>query len=114
MTVKEAIRQARELRPNALEDSTLVGWVYELEGKLAETRHAPPPVKRWPQDQVLSMPPPVDGVYVAYLCAMIDYAIQEPEQYANDMVVFNEKYDEAAAWWRRRHWPGPQDSFRTM
>lgn len=103
MRLKEVIRRADELRPNTLSEARKAAWIYELEGRLAETRQAPPPAKTWPADSLLAFPPPYDLVYESYLCAMIDLANEETELYANDMTVFNQKYAEAIAWWRRGH-----------
>ncbi len=114
MTMKEAIRRADELRPNAFPEERKAAWLYELEGRLAETRHAPPPARTWPKDSVLSTPPPDDVIYELYLCAMIDWANQETGLYANDMAVFNAAWYEATARWRREHCPGRRQAWRVM
>lgn len=107
MRVKEAIKRADQLRPNTLGEERKADWIYELEGRLAHTRRAPQPVRVWPADSALTMPPPYDTVYERYLCAMIDLANQETDLYANDMALFEETYSAAIAWWRREHPPGP-------
>lgn len=105
MRIKEAIRRADELRPNAIGEERKAGWVLELEGRLAKVRRAPPPARRWPADTALTMPPPYDQVYERYLCAMIDLSNQETALYENDRAVFEETYSAAVAWWRREHCP---------
>lgn len=105
MRVKEAIRRADELRPNTIAEERKAGWVYELEGRLAQVRGAPAPARVWPADSALAMPPPFDTVYERYLCAMIDLASEDTDLYANDMAVFEATFREAAAWWRREHLP---------
>ena len=107
MRLFKAIERANALRPNTIEDEQKAAWIYELEGKLAEFRNAPPPVQAWPADQTLALPPPVDNIYELYLCAMIDYANEETELYQNDSTVFNRAYAEAISYWRRKHRPGP-------
>lgn len=114
MRLKEAIKRADALRPNIISEEQKAAWIYELEGKLAEMRCAPPPVKSWPNDAALSMPPPCDNVYELYLCAMIDFANQETALYANDMAVFNAAMSEARAWWRRHHRPRPGGNWKVM
>lgn len=114
MRVKEAIKRADELRPNAISEARKAEWVYELEGRLAQVRRAPPPVRHWPSDGPLAMPPPYDQVYERYLCAMIDLSNQETALYANDMALFEETYCAAAAWWRRTHRPKRGGNWRTM
>ena len=112
MRLKEAIRRADELRPNTLDEARKAAWVYELEGQLAETRRAPPPARTWPADMALAMPPPYDTVYELYLCAMIDFANEETDLYADDMALFNQRYAEAIAFWRRTHRLPPSGGFQ--
>lgn len=114
MRVKEAIKRADALRPNTISEERKAGWVYELEGRLSETRHAPPPARVWPADSALSMPPPYDMVYERYLCAMIDLANEDTDLYANDQAMFESTYKDAIAWWRRTHWPGPARNWEVM
>lgn len=118
MRVKEAIKRADALRPNAIAEERKADWVYELEGRLAETRHAPPlgvvppPARAWPADSALAMPPPYDMIYERYLCAMIDLANEDTDLYSNDMAMFESTYKDAIAWWRRTHRPGPAMGWR--
>lgn len=114
MKVKEAIKRADELRPNAIGEERKADWVYELEGRLSQTRHTPPPARVWPADSALAMPPPYDTVYERYLCAMIDLANEDTDLYGNDMAVFESTYAAAVAWWRRSHPPGPTGDWRVM
>lgn len=114
MRLKDAIKRADALRPNTIAEERKAGWVYELEGRLAQTRHAPPLAVVWPADSALAMPPPYDQVYERYLCAMIDLANEDTDLYANDMAVFESTYAAAVAWWRRTHEPGPAGKWRVM
>lgn len=114
MRVKQSIQRADALRPNTISESLKADWVYELEGRLAEVRHSPPPVRAWPRDSVLAMPPPYDQVYERYLCTMIDLANEDTDLYANDRALFEATYADAAAWWRRTHRPGPGGRWEVM
>ena len=107
MRLKEAVKRADELRPNAIGEERKAAWILELEGRLAQVRRAPPPARTWPADAALAMPPPYDQVYERYLCAMIDLSNQETALYANDLALFEETYGAAVAWWRRTHSPAP-------
>lgn len=107
MRIKEAIKRSDALRPNTISEDRKADWVYELEGRLSETRRAPPPARIWPVDSTLAMPPPYDQVYERYLCAMIDLANEDTDLYANDMALFESTYAAAIAWWRRTHSPAP-------
>ena len=107
MRMKQAIKRSDALRPNTIDEDRKADWVYELEGRLAETRGGPPPARVWPADSALALPPPYDQVYERYLCAMIDLANQDTDLYANDRAVFEATYADAIAWWRRTHRPAP-------
>lgn len=112
MRLKQSIHRADALRPNTIDEARKAGWVYELEGRLAQTRSAPPPARTWPADSALAMPPPFDMVYERYLCAMIDLANEDTALYANDRAVFEATYADAIAWWRRTHRPEKSDGWR--
>ena len=115
MTVKEAIRKADELRPNAITEETKAGWLYDLEGELAEMMEVDPPENLWPEiDAVLLMPYPHDNMYYLYLMAMIDNANEETELYANDMTVAQEAMNESRAWWWRNNYTRKADRIRVM
>ena len=73
----------------------------------------PDPV--WPEtDPELLMPFPHDDLYVAYLCAQIDFFNMEMDLYQNDMIVYNNAMSEARAWWRRHHIPWRSRNWRVM
>lgn len=105
MRVKEAIKRADALRPNTIAEERKADWLYELEGRLNQTRRVPPPARVWPVDSALGLPPPYDQVYERYLCAMIDHASEDTDLYSNDMALFEATYRQAIAWWRREHLP---------
>jgi hypothetical protein len=46
---------------------------------------------------------PHDRIYYLYLIAMMDYANEEYDKYANDYAVYNEALDEFAKWWQRNY-----------
>lgn len=114
MRIKEAIARADKLRPNTIDDAQKAAWIYEIEGKLAETMKTEAPERLWPEDQELSMPSPYDNIYALYIMAMADFANMETDEYTNDMTVFNAAYAEAVAWWRRHHRPKQFQNWRTM
>jgi len=114
MNARKAITRADGLRMNAIGDEQKYAWLYELDGKLAETIGAELPVNPFPNDGELLMPEPCDNIYELYLVAMIDYYNQETTLYANDMIVFNNALDEAKAWWRRNNRPAKNGNWRIM
>lgn len=115
MTVKEAIRKADGLRPNAIPDETKAAWLLEVEGELAEMMETDIPDNLWPEtDQELLMPYPKDGMYPLYLCAMIDIANEETALYANDMAVAQNAINEARAWWWRNNGSNKTNMIKVM
>lgn len=115
MTVKEAIRRADELRPNAIPEETKAAWLYEVEGELAEMMDLPDPENKWPEeDEELLMPYPKDGMYYLYLCAMIDLANEETNLYQNDMAIAQAAVNEARAWWWRNNYTRKPEMIRVM
>ena len=108
MTVKETIKKADALRPNAIEEQEKAEWIIRFDGEIAEMMQVPVPDIKWPEDQELLMPYPKDDLYVKYLMAMIDLANEESALYANDMIVANQAIAESKAWWYRNF--GHRDS----
>lgn len=105
MMLRRAMAAADELRPNAVDEALKSEWLYRLEGQLAETLQVETPAWAWPEDQELLMPFPVDMVYVYWLCAMIDYAQLDTQQYQIDKAMYDTALSQALAWWRRHHRP---------
>lgn len=114
MTVKEAIRLADELRPNAISDTNKWAWIFEIEGKIARHMEETVPQNTWPRDSELLMPAPYESVYQLYLMCMIDLAQQDSALYADDMELFNGTYFDALAWWRRNNLPPDSGNWRVM
>ena len=114
MTIKEVIKKADELRPNAIEEETKAMWVWTLDGDIANMMGTKHPANPFPQDGDLLMAHPYDEVYIFYLMAMIDTANRDSTLYANDSVLFNSTYGEAKASWRRANTPQNHQGWRVM
>ena len=114
MTLKEAIKRADDLRPNALEPELKATWIYELEGQISEMMDMPCPLNVFPKDAELLMPAPYDNIYYLYAAAMIDFAMQDSQMYDNDMAMFNAALSEAKMWYRRSNTPKNQGNWRVM
>lgn len=46
---------------------------------------------------------PHDKLYYLYIIAMMDFANEEYDKYANDYAVYNAALEEFAKWWQRRY-----------
>ena len=105
MTLKNAIKRAKDARPNLIDEEVLAAWIYELEGQISEHMGKEMPVNTWPDDAELLMPAPYDGIYDLYLRVKIDDMQQEDALYQNDHAVFNDMLGSALAWWLRNNRP---------
>jgi len=103
MTLLKAIAGANALRPNAIDDAMKASWIYELEAEVAELMDVELPEMDYPNDQELLMPKPHDNFYHLYVCAMIDFALEDTQLYVNDMTMANSAKDAAFRWWRRNN-----------
>lgn len=105
MYLRRAMAAADGLRPNTVDEVLKSEWLQQLEGEFAETLQVDIPEWKWPEDQELIMPAPVDQVYVFWLCAMIDWAQLDMNLYQIDKAMFDEAHASALAWWRRHNRP---------
>lgn len=113
MKVKDAIAYADEMKPNAFSTAVKVGWLAQLEGRLAADVFLMT-VKEFPNFQYteetdmeteLLVAPPHDDIYTLWLCAKIDEANGEYNKYQNSMQVYNEHYGNFVRWFARTYEP---------
>lgn len=114
MKLKNLITTADELRPNAISDEIKAFWVFAFEGDIAELMKVDPPENTWPEDTELLMPYPHDDIYLYYLMAMIDYAMQEMATYELDFVMANSKLDEAKKAYARQNYTPSNKNWKVM
>lgn len=103
MTLLKAIAGANALRPNMIDDSLKADWIYELESEVAELMDVELPEMDFPNDCELLMPKPHDNIYHLYVCAMIDFYLEDTTLYVNDMTIANSAKKSAFSWWRRHN-----------
>lgn len=113
MTARQIITKADALRPNRLSDDQKARYVFQCDTDFAETIGTEP-LDPTELDTEMQMPYPHDEAYVLYLAAMIDFAQQDTDLYANDMTMANKAIADAKAWWRRNNVPRPSPNIRTM
>ena len=103
MNLLKAIARADSVRPNAIDNDLKADWIMELEAEIAECMYAELTENTFPNDMELLMPYPHDNIYYLFLCAKIDFAMEDTESYVNDMAAANQAIDEAKKWWRRHN-----------
>lgn len=111
MTVKEAIDAIGRLRHNAYDEAMMCRWLSQCEGRIQTEilLHDTSEVitYRWPEDKdtELLVEPPYDGIYTAYLAAMIDLANGEYDRYQNTSAVYNEQLGAFTRWFMAKYRP---------
>lgn len=120
MTIRDAIEQVRNLKPNQYDDETLVGWLSDLDGQIWEDLlchfdeaglSAPPRYERKKDlETELLVKRPHEELYVIYLCAKVDYQNGEFDRYNNAMMMVMSKMEAYQNAYTRMHMPR-QDAY---
>lgn len=117
MTIQKIIDKVDKLKPNAVDAEIKLGWIAELDGRVAQDVMLMHPDElylfaySYPQD--LEKTPlvefPHDAIYEKWLLAKIDEVNQEWDEYANSMEVYNTCYKNYVRWfantWRPAQGP---------
>ncbi len=109
-TPAEVIGRVDGIRPNAFDEHVKTGWINKVDGmvqtEVLKLDEAEMKVYSYPQDadEQLSVPHPYTDIYDFYLMAMIDFANNETELYANDMTMFNNAFAEFKNSWQQKNY----------
>lgn len=112
MVCATVIHRADELKRNTYSSEEKLRWLLEIEGKIFHEVMRCPGEFNYKEymdnydSKELLLKPPYDLVYDYYLFSMIDFHNREFENYANSYAMFNEKFNEFAKAWQRKH-PSP-------
>jgi len=113
MTIKEAIKKANEIKPNAFTRSVKFDWIKAFEGKVAldvflmtidqvdELRYTYPD----DLDTELMIRDPHDDLYVLWLMVKIDEANGEYTKQNNTTQSFDWQYKNFVRWFARKYEP---------
>lgn len=100
MKVGEILAQVNNIKPNALDENTLLTFLNRVEAMvMTEALHVEPEtIRRYELpndiDTELILPPPHDQCYELFLVAEIDLAQQEYATYQNSAALFNAAWSE--------------------
>lgn len=108
MKVSEVLGQVNRIKPNALDDETLLIYLNRIEAMVqtealkrsvdeVETYKLPEDA-----DREVILPTPYDQVYEMYIEAMIDLVHQDYGEYNNEMVIFNQAWNEMLSYYVHR------------
>lgn len=103
MTIREALRQVDELKPNAISEEQKIKWLDRMERFFIEecikTHHVPERYRNLEyrgydthtdDETELLIPDPDSEVYLAYLEMKIDLANMEIEKYNNSAMLYGQ------------------------
>lgn len=109
MKIIDAIRYARKLSGNAIDDDTLCRWLSELDGRLMLDFYKG---DEWAiyvlpddRDKELLVPFPWDELYIHHLEAMVYYSNGEFERYRNSCEMANKTEKDYRQWYARTKLP---------
>lgn len=103
MRLSEAIEQVKKEKPHSFSMDYCTLFVNEAEAAVQEFLGVPAAERKrydWNEDgnKELIAPPPYDVMYISYLKAKIDYAMEEYESYATNQAQFEADLAEWKAW----------------
>ena len=112
MTIDQAIAMADALRPNLLGDGEKARWVIELEDRLERELGREARSLRWPEDGgvTLAAQGGYEDVYVLWLCARIDLALREYDNWNNMASILNALIDDYKKQCLRDEAPAPKQA----
>lgn len=116
MTIQAAIDLIDSLKPNMFSDQQKVAWLSELDGmiwreviKTHEGYHAGIDFAGYDQDTemdtVLLAPEPYSDLYKHWLASRMDVSNRDNNEYAKDMVLFNNAFQTLCNYWNRTYMP---------
>ena len=111
MTIYEAITASQDLTGAIIDDSTMVRWLSDVDGKLTVDffkeynweAYTDSDKGTAESSKELIVPHPWDELYVFYLEAMTYYTNGEYDRYNNAMTMFNNALTEYKKYYRRTH-----------
>lgn len=103
MTIRDLLNRISKEKPHSFTDADLISYVNEIEAEVAEQlRVSEVPVyvsgHDTELDKVLLAPAPYDRLYVSYVKAMIDYANEEYDSYANNQAQHVQDFQDFTDW----------------
>lgn len=103
MKLSEAINQVKKEKPHSFSEDHTALFITEVEMAVQEFLGIPIPERKkydWKEDGGIELivPAPYDVLYLSYLKAKIDYAMEEYESYATNQAQFDADFAEFKAW----------------
>lgn len=100
MTIRTLINKLNDEKPNSFGTERILAFISEIEVEVAEQLcvDCPSPYTVDDMDTELLAEKPYDRLYVSYVKAMIDYANEEYESYANNQAQHVQDFRDFVDW----------------
>ena len=115
MNISQAINRLEELKFNTYKQNEKVEWLSRLDTmvkqQIIDTHDGAENVifsgydQNTPMDTKLLVPAPYDEMYLRWMEAQIDYHNGEMANYNNAIILFNNAFENYAAYYNREHRP---------
>ena len=113
MTIRELLTRVDALSPNGYTDGEKIHMINQIEGRIYHeiinrtegSARVFTPFREGEEEAELVAEEPYSDLYTEYIRAMLDYYNGDSARYNDGMVMFNTKWDEYAAYYRRTHKP---------
>lgn len=113
MTARELLTTIDQMRPNAFTDGEKLQFLNTIEGRIyteilnrAEGNDLTfVPFREGEEEKELIVKIPYTDIYIYYMAAMIDFYNGDSSRYNDTMVLFNNVWDEYAAYYRENNKP---------
>ncbi|MFW5651963.1 MAG: hypothetical protein ACOCNC_11415 [Acetivibrio ethanolgignens] len=122
MKLCEMLEQIDNLKPNAYSKKIKVKWISDLDMDIFKnviSNKEDCILKGFEgyksgvdDEKILLIPSPFTEIYFHFVAAKIDFNNRETESYANNMIMYNELYNDFSSYYIRNHLPKQKYSIR--
>lgn len=98
MTIKSLIDKVQEEKPNTFTDEKLLSFVNEIETEVYDQLYEDFEPYEEVDETELRVPAPYDRLYVSYVKAQVDYALEEYASYQNNAAQHVQDFRDFIDW----------------
>ena len=102
MTITYLLNKIKDEKPNSFGDARLIAFINEIEADVADQLNIDPvPVYQDTDESkasTLLVPEPYSKLYISYVKAMVDYANEEFDSYANNQAQHVQDFRDFVDW----------------
>ena len=98
MKVSDVIRIVAEEKPHSFSDEKILSWINEVEAEVQEQLGVSPFIPAEDEDSKLFAKTPYDRLYVSYVKAKVDYALEEYASYENNQAQHIADFRDFSSW----------------